>query len=120
MRTKREVEGDGVLQTLRWLRRTPESFMPGRTDAAEAGAELPDLQPHQILRFDVPAIYTALDAQRIARGLSWAQVAREIGGCHAASLTRLATGSRVGFPHVMRIFRRLGRPAAHFIRISTS
>jgi len=57
-----------------------------------------------------------LDAQRTARGLTWPQVADEIGGVAPGGLTRLANGGRVGFPEVMRIFRWLGRPAASFTR----
>ena len=34
---RREVEGDGVLQILRWLGRTPESFVPGSPLAGSHG-----------------------------------------------------------------------------------
>jgi hypothetical protein len=34
------------------------------------------------------------------------------------TLTQLAKGGRVGFPHVMRFFRWLGRPAGSFTRIT--
>jgi hypothetical protein len=77
---------------------------------------LPHVESDRILRFDAVAIYKALDAQRATRGLSWPQVAREIGGIAPGSLTRLANGGRVGFPEVMRIFRWLGRSAASFTR----
>jgi uncharacterized protein YfiM (DUF2279 family) len=114
MRGKRVIEGDGVLQALRWLNRTPESFVPGHTPASDE--VLPHVESDRILRFDAVAIYKALDAQRATRGLSWPQVAREIGGIAPGSLTRLANGGRVGFPEVMRIFRWLGRSAASFTR----
>lgn len=117
MRGKRVIEGDGVLQALRWLNRTPESFVPGHTPAADEA--LPHVEPDGILRFDAVAIYKALDQQRIARGLSWPQLAREIGGVAPAGLTRLANGGRVGFPEVMRVFRWLGRPAASFTRAAS-
>src|SRR5215510_6028325 len=35
------VEGDGVLQMLLWLDRTPESFVPGHPGAAHPEARLP-------------------------------------------------------------------------------
>ncbi len=41
-----------------------------------------------------------------------------IGNIAASGLTRLAKGGRVAFPHVMRITRWLGRPAATFTRAS--
>lgn len=115
MRGRRAIEGDGVLQALRWLNRTPESFVPGHEPTADE--TLPHVQPDRILRFDAIAIYNALDAQRAARGLTWPHVAREIGGLAPGGLTRLANGGRVGFPEVMRIFRWLGKSAVGFTRI---
>jgi hypothetical protein len=75
---------------------------------------LPPVRPDQILRFDAKGIYAALESRRVERGMTWAEVAGEIGGVSAAGLTRLAKGGRVGFPGVMRIARWLGRPAASF------
>ena len=115
MRNRAVIEGDGVLQMLRWLDRTPESFVPGHPVAAEA-AKLPDVGPYQILRFDTGRLYAALDAQRRDRGMTWNEVASEIGGFSAAGLTRLSKGGRTGFPHVMRMTRWLRLPAACFMR----
>jgi hypothetical protein len=118
MPTRAVLEGDGVLQMLRWLRRTPESFVPGCDETTAAGATLPDVGPSQILRFDTRKMYAALDARRVEQGMTWTQVASEIGGVNAASLTRLSKGERTGFPQVMRIARWLGRPIAWFTRAS--
>jgi hypothetical protein len=116
MRNRAVVEGDGVLQMLRWLDRTPESFVPGDQEVAAEAARLPDVGPHQILRFDTRKLYLALDAQRIERDMTWRQVGEEIGGLNAAGLTRLSKGGRTGFPQVMRMTRWLGHPAACFTR----
>jgi hypothetical protein len=113
MRSKRVIEADGVLQTLRWLDRCPESFVSG---AAET--PLPEPPPDRILRFDTRKIYELLDAQRIERNMTWAAVAREIGGLGPASLTRLAKGGRTAFPDVMRILKWLNRSAASVTRLS--
>jgi uncharacterized protein YfiM (DUF2279 family) len=113
--TKGSVEGDGVLQMLSWLRRSAESFVPG-SDATST--EYAEVAPRQILRFDAKALHAALDARRAERALTWTQVADEIGGIGAASLTRMAKGGRVVFPQVMRIIRWVGRPAATFTRAS--
>src|SRR5215510_2069170 len=67
------VEGDGVLQMLLWLDRAPESFVPGHPGADRPEAQLPRLTGRGILRFDVPSIYARLDAQRVARRLTWVQ-----------------------------------------------
>jgi hypothetical protein len=117
MRTRGSVEGDGVLQMLRWLGRTPESFMPVYQAAAGENS-LPQAGPSQTLRFDTKAIYAALDARRLERKMTWQQVANEIGEINASNLTRLAHGGRVSFPNVLRIFGWLGRPAASFIWVS--
>jgi hypothetical protein len=118
MRTRAQIEGDGVLQMLLWLERTPESFVPGYKGSSADSCVLPQVGPDRILRFDVPAIHAALDARRVARGLTWAQVASEIGGFGATSLTRMARGGRVGFPGVMRIARWLECPAASLTNAS--
>jgi hypothetical protein len=118
MRNRRVIEGDGVLQMLRWLRRTPESFLPGHPDASNAIYALRDVPTDWILRFDTKAMYAALEQKRSERGISWAQVAREIGGLGASSLRRLVDGGRTAFPDVMRIVRWLDRPAAAFTRES--
>jgi hypothetical protein len=116
MQGRRVLEGNGVLQMLVWLGRTPESFTSGRDRVALHEEILPLVGPSQILRFDTVAIFAALDAQRAERGMMWREVAAEIGGITQASLTRLAQGGRVGFPDVMRIVEWVARPAGSFTR----
>jgi hypothetical protein len=111
--TRTVAEGDGVLAMLRWLNRTPESFMPGHAD----GARLPEVPAGKVLRFDTRKMHAALEAQRVARGMTWEQVAKEV-GLGASGLKHLANGGRTAFPQVMRIVRWLGRPAAEFTRMS--
>lgn len=114
--TRDSVEGDGVLQMLRWLDRTPESFVADHPHATADDARLPALAANRILRFDAKKLYGALETQRTELGMTWRQVAAEIGGVAPASLTRLADGGRTSFPHVMRIVKWLRRPAAFFTR----
>jgi hypothetical protein len=118
MREKGALEGDGVLGMLLWLQRTPESFLAGSDGNSRDTEILPEVPPGKILRFDTPAIYAALNAQRVQRGLTWQQVADEIGGFNPANLTRLKKGGRTSFPGVMRIVKWLGRPAASLTRLS--
>ena len=111
-------EGDGILQMLLWLRRTPESFVAG---AVDPGSELfcrPRLTKGQILRWDTRALHAALDSRRRARSLTWAQVSREIGGFTPSMLTNLARGGHIGFPRVIRLVRWLGAPAATYTRVA--
>jgi uncharacterized protein YfiM (DUF2279 family) len=112
--TRRSVEGDGVLGMLRWLDRTPESFVPGHPAPTTPETTLARTDPHLILRWDVPALHHALDMQRRERGMTWKQVADEIGGFTPGMLTGLATAQRTGFPQVMRLVAWLGRPAVSF------
>jgi hypothetical protein len=118
LRTKAVAEGDAVLAMLKWLNRTPESFLPGDGGAhSSPGAHLPDPPPPLGLRFDTRKLHAAVNAQRTARGLTWQQVAREL-GLSPNTLTNMSTGARTGFPHVMRITRWLDRSLAEFTRFS--
>ena len=114
-RTRAVAEGDGVLQMLRWLNRTPESFVPGLQESEAVDGRLPPAPLHQTLRFDSRKLHAALDAQRVRRRMTWAQVATEV-GLGVSSLTHLSKGGRTGFPQVMRVVRWLAQPAAHLVR----
>ena len=118
MRERGTAEGDGVLQVLRWLGRSPESFLRGGMVSAAEDEALPAAPVSGMLRFDARAIYEALEERRIEQGMTWRQVASVIGVASAASLTRLRKGGRVSFPEVMRVFAWLGRRAARFVRIT--
>ena len=74
--TRPVTEGDGVFRAAAWLGRTPESFVPG---FAGASAWHPLPAPAGALRFDAPALYSALEAKRLGRRLTWRQVAAESG-----------------------------------------
>lgn len=93
--------------------------MPGHPHSEDASARLPQVPPRHILRFDTKKLHAALDAQRVERKMTWAQVAKEV-GLGVSSLTHLSSGGRTSFPQVMRIVRWLARPAAQFTRASES
>jgi hypothetical protein len=113
LRTRTLAEADGVLQMLRWLDRAPESF----ATTAVIGATLPIVQGHGVLRVDTRALHAALSAKRVKRGLTWVQIAREIGGWQVGGLIRLSKGGRTAFPPVLRVTAWLGRPLAAFVRV---
>jgi hypothetical protein len=118
LKNKPGGEGDGILQMLLWLGRTPESFIPGIPDAGAPRFQLPQLQRGQILRWDTRALFAALEARRQERGHTWVALARELRGFTPGMLTGLARGTRIGFPRVMRLVRWLGEPAVTFTRIA--
>jgi len=111
---KSVAEGDGVLQMLLWLDRTPESFVHGFRDGDSERFRLTRPDADHILRWDTRALHAAVDAERRARGITWRELGRELGGFTAAMLTNLARGGRTGFPGVMRLTRWLNRPARTF------
>jgi len=113
---KSSVTSAVVLQILRWLGRSPESFLAGSGAVSQASESLPDPGPTRILRFDTRAMHAALDAERLKRGMKWKQVASELPGFTESMLTNLAEGPLIGFPRVMMIPQWLGRPAASFVR----
>ena len=117
IRTRAAAEGDGVLAMLRWLNRTPESFIPGHKHSEEIATRLPNIPPGKVLRFDTKKIHAALNNRRIDRKMTWPQVAKEAGTA-TSTLTYLSKGTRVAFPGIMRIFKWLAQPAAHFTRLS--
>lgn len=103
-----------ALFVLRWLGRTPESFMPGSTADAKRTA-LPFAGADQRLRWNLQELYGALDLQRRERSLTWAELAHEL-HCSPSQLSgikraRFAIGMRLA----MRIVKWLDRPARDFI-----
>jgi hypothetical protein len=83
-------EGDGILQMLVWLRRTPESFTSGVADPRSACFVNPTPASGEILRWDTRALHAAIDARRRERESTWAETARELRGFTPGMLTTLA------------------------------
>lgn len=71
------------------------------------------MRPHTPGRFDSAALYAALDAQRRSRGMTWAEVAAEI-GVSASTLTRTRLGGRMEVDGMLAMARWLGRTAESF------
>ena len=104
---KQYVEGDGCLQVLLWLGKSPESFVEG-TDTDER--QTLDKPRSGTLRFDLVHTYRLLDEQRKREGLGWNDVARQIGRITPQMLRRFKSGGRTTFPGIMRVARWLGVP----------
>jgi len=117
LRGRRVAEGDGVLQMIRWLKRTPESFIRGAEAPAGPGTAWASVPANKVLRFDTRKLHSAVDAHRQERDLSWKQAAAEI-EVGTSVLTRLSGGGRTSFPQVMRILGWLGSPTAEFTRLA--
>ena len=111
---RRDTSCQHALFMLRWLGRTPESFLPGST-ADSKRTELPSAGADQRLRWSLPELYEALDSERRERSFTWPQLAHEL-HCSPSQLSgikraRFAIGMRLA----MRIVTWLDRPARDFI-----
>jgi hypothetical protein len=99
---------------LRWLGRTPESFLtppPVETDAMR----LPAAGPDKRLRWNLAALYDALNTRRMERQLTWSQLARELRSTeHQLAGIRTAKYA-IGMTLAMATVVWLERPAATFI-----
>jgi len=67
------------------------------------------------IRFDAKALYEALDAQRGSRGMSWRQVASEI-GVSVSTLTHTRQGGRMEVDGMLAMVRWLDRTVESFTR----
>jgi transcriptional regulator with XRE-family HTH domain len=65
-------------------------------------------------RFNAAALYEAMDAQRRARGMSWAQVGAEM-GVSPSTLTRTKLGGRMEVDGMLAMVRWVGRTVESFV-----
>jgi hypothetical protein len=113
--TKRmDISCQHALFMLRWLGRTPESFISGSMADPEKTA-LPIAGPDRRLRWDLKKTYAAMDTERRARNLTWPQLADAL-HCTPSQLTGIKTARfAIGMRLAMRIVVWLDRPARDFI-----
>lgn len=103
-----------ALFILRWLGRSPESFVPG----SAVDAPLPAAGPDRRLRWNLSALYEAIDAQRRERKVTWIQLAREL-RCGPSQLTGIRTARyAISMRLAMRIVQWLERPASVFVYVA--
>jgi hypothetical protein len=102
-----------ALFMLRWLRRPPEDFLTGPVvDVGDTA--LPEAGPDSRLRWNLEQAHAALNEERRARDLRWAELAHEL-TCTPGRLTNLRTARFADMDLAMRITQWLGQPAATFI-----
>ena len=66
-------------------------------------------------RFDGKALYAALDTKRKSRGLSWREVADEM-GVSAATISRTREGGRMEVDGMLAMVAWLDAPVERFVR----
>jgi hypothetical protein len=102
-----------ALFILRWLQRTPESFLAGA--GPDAGRALPACGPDRRPRWNLQALYEAMNAQRGAHGWTWAVTAAAL-GCTPSQVAGLKNAKfATGMKLAMRITQWVEQPAADFI-----
>lgn len=107
-----------ALFMLRWLGRTPESFLKGATGDEEQFS-LPVAGPDRRLRWALKLLYASMDERRRDDGLTWPALARIL-GCTPNQLTGLRTATfATNMDLAMRIVQWIGRPAADFVYPAT-
>ena len=103
-----------ALFMLRWLGRSPESFLQGAV-GDEARYALPGAGPDRRLRWSLKLLYGAMDDQRHEEGLTWSALA-SILGCTTHQLTGLRTAKfAIEMDLAMRIVQWIGQPASEFV-----
>lgn len=106
-----------AVMLLQWLGRAPEEFLTG--ERREVGdVRLPTVGSDVRLRWDLPQLHAAVDAQRRRRNLTWVALAAEL-GCTPSRLTNLRTARLADMELTMRLTQWLGRPAAEFVHAAT-
>ncbi len=102
-----------ALFMLRWLSRSPEDFL--EPPPAVPVTPLPEPGPDRRLRWNLKALYDAMDSLRRQQDLTWSELAQLL-GCTPNQLSGLrAAKFATGMNNAMHIVQWLGRPAADFI-----
>ena len=66
-------------------------------------------------RFDSQELYEALNQQRLAQGLTWREVAAEI-GVSVTTITRIKNGGRMEVDGMLAMVGWLNTPVERFVR----
>jgi len=100
---------------LRWLKRTPESFIANPRYDPGASAQMPSVGTDRTLRWNLAALYDAVNAKRIEQQLTWNELAPRLYATpHQLTGIRKARYA-IGMKLAMRIVQWLERPASDFI-----
>ena len=116
MAKKPQISCQHALFMLRWLERTPESFLVGwGSSGNDERFALPVAGPDRRLRWALKRLYAAMDEKRRQEGLTWSGLAAVL-DCTPSQLTGLRTAKfTTGMDQAMRIVQWLDRPAADFV-----
>lgn len=115
MAVKPRTSCQHALFMLRWLERTPESFLVGMDNGDDPRFALHRAGRDRRLRWNLKLLWATMDEKRREESLTWAQLA-ELLACTPNQLTGLRTARfATGMDLAMAIVQWLGRPAANFV-----
>ena len=112
---RRAVNANVAMAALRWLDRTPESFVADHPDARTTPPLPRDMPQRSFGRWKLQELYEALDACRAERHTTWAALAREIGVRPEVLAGYAKAGTFASFPSIVRVTCWLGRPLTDFV-----
>jgi hypothetical protein len=118
MATKPRTSCQHALFMLRWLDRSPESFLHGEVDDDPRFA-LPTAGSDRRLRWALKLLYASMDEKRREQGLTWPALAETL-ACSPHQLTGLRIAKfATGMDLAMRIVQWVDRPASDFVYPAT-
>ncbi len=115
------LEVDGVMIILQWLGRRLDDFIVRSSTPSERthqGDNQPPI-PQLYARFDTIALHAALNRKRAEHGLSWSQVAGQL-GLSVGSIARFTRGGRTSTGTLIPALEWLQQPAETFMQPSQS
>jgi hypothetical protein len=116
MERRGSISCQHALFMLRWLDRTPESFLTGA--APREATALVIVDPDRRLRWALKLLHGAVNAKRQEDKLTWAELA-DLLRCSPNQLTGLRTAKfATGMNLAMKTTQWLDRPAADFVYAS--
>ena len=114
MRRRHNTSCQHALFMLRWIDRAPEEFMAHPVEGS-VGVGLPLAGPDRRLRWNLGALYDAMDTRRRNERLTWRSLP-DLLGCTQSQLTGIKTARfAIGMRLAMRITQWLACPASEFI-----
>ena len=116
MARRRAVNANVAMAALRWLDRTPESFVSDHPDAATC-PPLPKHLPQRFFgRWKLQELHELLDTRRAEHNLTWASLAREVGVRPEVLASYARPDTFVSFPSIVRVTCWLERPLTDFVQ----
>jgi hypothetical protein len=109
------MEADGIRAMVAWLGLAPEFFVRSRGGAIvpQSMVRRPVIAPAR-RRFDKKALYAGIEGKRAALGMTWNEVAREIGGVSVQMLKNLNRSGRTSMDLAVAGAGWLGRSLESF------